>query len=147
MPSDRKGRRRDDPSPGSTERPLVQKPIHAPEVTTESLRSQNRRGPVSTRDRELIKQWATQHQAEPATGEATESGGAKVSVHDGATGLRFNFPGAGRFRPISWDEWFSSFDLHQLTFVFESEGEAAAAPSGRYRIVRIDQWREVLQDE
>jgi hypothetical protein len=59
----------------------------------------------ATRDHEAIRRWATEHQAEPATGEATESGPAKVVVNDGGGGMRFNFPGFAPFRPIDWDEW------------------------------------------
>jgi hypothetical protein len=76
---------------------------------------------IGTRDHEVIRQWATRHRAEPATGEATASGPATVHLNDGGAGIRFNFPGAGRFRPITWDEWFEHFDRHQLTFVYEEE--------------------------
>jgi hypothetical protein len=74
---------------------------------------------VTTRDHAVIKQWAERHQAVPATGEATASGPATVNVTDGGTGLRFNFPGIARFRPISWEEWLAHFDAHRLTFMYE----------------------------
>jgi hypothetical protein len=35
--------------------------------------------------------------------------------------VRFNFPSAARFRPISWEEWFANFDAYGLTFVYEEE--------------------------
>ena len=54
---------------------------------------------VATQDHELIRQWALRRRAEPATGEATESGPASTRVNDDGTGIRFNFPGVGRFRP------------------------------------------------
>jgi hypothetical protein len=76
---------------------------------------------LMTRDHEVIRQWAERHKAEPATGEATSSGPATVNVNDGGAGVRFNFPSAARFRPISWDEWFANFDAHRLTFVYEEE--------------------------
>src|SRR6185436_1841302 len=75
----------------------------------------------STRDHASIRRWAAVHQAEPATGEATTSGPATVAVNDGATGIRFNFPGAARFRPIGWEEWLAHFDRHQLLFVYEEQ--------------------------
>jgi hypothetical protein len=75
----------------------------------------------STRDHATIRQWAALHQAEPATGEATSSGPATVAVNDGATGVRFNFPGVARFRPIGWEEWLAHFDQHQLLFVYEEQ--------------------------
>ena len=74
---------------------------------------------LATRDKEVIRQWAAHQRAEPATGEATPSGPATIEVNDGGAGIRFNFPGAARFRPISWDEWFDNFDRHHLVFVYE----------------------------
>ena len=55
---------------------------------------------VLTRDHEVIREWAAQRQAVPATGEATASGPATVDVNDGGAGVRFNFPGTGLYRPI-----------------------------------------------
>jgi hypothetical protein len=69
----------------------------------------------------VIRAWAASHRAEPATGEASTSGPATISVNDGGAGVRFNFPGAGLFRPIPWDEWFESFDRDGLVFVYEEE--------------------------
>ncbi len=49
------------------------------------------------------------------------SGPATVAVNDGAAGVRFNFPGVARFRPIGWEEWLPYFDQHQLLFVYEEQ--------------------------
>jgi DUF2934 family protein len=76
---------------------------------------------LATRDRDLIRQWAGRHRAEPATGEATVSGPATIDVKDGGAGIRFNFPAAARFRPISWEEWFDNFDRHRLIFVYDED--------------------------
>jgi hypothetical protein len=76
---------------------------------------------VATDDPELIRQWAVRQGAGPATGEATESGPATVGVQDGGEGIRFNFPGAARFRPISWEEWFRNFHKYELLFVYRPE--------------------------
>ena len=76
---------------------------------------------VATQDHEVIRRWAARHGAEPATGEATASGPATIDVRDGGAGIRFNFPGFARFRPISWDEWFENLDHHRLAFVYEEE--------------------------
>lgn len=76
---------------------------------------------MSTRDHGEIRRWAAAHQAEPATGEATASGPATTAVNDGGAGVRFNFPGVAAFRPISWDEWLTHFDAHQLVFVYEEQ--------------------------
>jgi hypothetical protein len=61
---------------------------------------------VFTREHHVIREWAEARQARPATGEATISGPPTVRVNDGGAGIRFNFPGAAPFRPITWEEWF-----------------------------------------
>jgi hypothetical protein len=98
---------------------------------------------VFTRDHDLIRNWAAQRQAEPATGEATSSGPATSKVNDGGAGIRFNFPGVGLFRPIDWDEWLANFDRHECAFVYDDE--PAKPPSTRYRIVKADEWSDLLQ--
>jgi hypothetical protein len=47
----------------------------------------SRDGPraIATRDRDVIRQWAARHHAEPGTGEATASGPATVHVQDGGS--------------------------------------------------------------
>ena len=93
-------------------------------------RRQERRGAVrtrATRDRDEIRRWAAEHNAEPATGEATTSGPLTVDVNDGGAGIRFNFPGFARFRPISWEEWFENFFRYELVFVFEELDPAIVA--------------------
>jgi len=92
---------------------------------------------AATRDRELIRRWAADRHAEPATGERTASGGGSIKVDDGGAGIRFNFPAAGRFRPISWDEWFQNFDAHELVFVYERD-RPGASTSYRYRLLTMD---------
>jgi hypothetical protein len=90
---------------------------------------------LATRDHAVIREWAKVFSAEPATGEDSPSGSAtSLKVADGGAGLRFNFPGLGRFRAISWPEWLDHFNRHDLTFVFENPG-ARTPPSARYRIV------------
>ena len=84
---------------------------------------------VATADHELIRRWARRRHAEPATGEATESGPATAaSVNDQGGGVRFNFPGVSRFRPIDWDEWFRNFDAHSLAFVYERDEPGHGSP-------------------
>jgi hypothetical protein len=89
---------------------------------------------LTTDNREVIREWAAKRAAQPATGEATESGPATVDVRGGGAGIRFNFPGAARFRPISWEEWFDNFTRHDLMFVYEGDAPGQT-PSGRYRLV------------
>jgi hypothetical protein len=94
-------------------------PLKHPEIRSDLPVPQR----IATRDHAVIRAWATRHAAEPATGEASESGPATLAVNDGGAGLRFNFPGVGRFRPITWDEWLAHFDRHDL--VFECEEDVA----------------------
>ena len=90
---------------------------------------------VVTDDPEVIRKWARERSAEPATGEATGSGPAtSVHVKDGDAGIRFNYPGVGSFRPISWDEWFDNFRRFDLMFLYEMATPGAVA-SSRYRLV------------
>lgn len=99
---------------------------------------------VSTRDHEVIRRWAARHGAEPATGEATDSGPATVNVNDGGAGVRFNFPGAATFRPISWDEWLANFDRHLCVFVYETDPPGGPL-SYRYRIVKAEDWQALTR--
>jgi hypothetical protein len=64
-----------------------------------------------------------------------------VNVQDGGVGIRFNFPGFGPFRPITWEEWFENFDRHKLTLVYEGSPNPEL-PSPRYRIVKTDDWKD-----
>lgn len=96
---------------------------------------------LATDDQEVIRAWAARHQAEPATGEATESGPATIDVHDGGAGIRFNFPGVGRFRPIEWAEWFRNFTQYDLMFVYERDAPGQT-PSPKYRLVPRSKLRD-----
>ena len=100
---------------------------------------------AGTRDPALICGWAEYHGAEPATGEATASGPATVSVNDQGSGLRFNFPGAARFREVTWDEWLGHFAAAGLVFVFEAprpaiDGAPARFGGAFYRVVSAADW-------
>ena len=106
---------------------------------------QDRGTVVATRDHALIREWATRYSAEPATGEATPTGEATLDVQDGGARIRFNFPAAAQFRPISWDEWLSAFDRDRLVFVYEPEGTGEGGAFGRrsgsyYRLMPVTEW-------
>ncbi len=69
---------------------------------------------LATRNRDVIRRWAEQRHAVPATVPGTE--------HDGRAGvLRFNFPdyGGRELQQISWEEWFRAFDGRKLVFLFQ----------------------------
>ena len=112
-------------------------------ATTSELTGEQ--GPVATRTHSVIRAWAEERRAEPATGEATSSGAASVEVNDGGAGIRFNFPGYSRFRPISWEEWFGNFDHHALMFVFDDRRSDDRPASTRFRIVKFSDWQPLIR--
>jgi hypothetical protein len=62
-----------------------------------------------TRDHDVIRQWAQERKATPATIRGTRV-------------LRFNFPGfdeSDRIEEISWDEFFRRFDERNLNFIYQ----------------------------
>lgn len=69
---------------------------------------------LATRNHEVIKRWAEERGAKPATVPSSE--------HEGHVGvLTFDFPGYGgqNLQQISWDDWFNAFDARQLVFLFQ----------------------------
>ncbi|HEV7896246.1 MAG TPA: hypothetical protein VGP31_00150 [Planosporangium sp.] len=70
-----------------------------------------------TTNHEVIKRWAEERGAVPATVKGTE--------HEDRLGvLTFDFPPLGdneRLRPVSWDEWFNTFDRRELNFIFQQK--------------------------
>lgn len=69
---------------------------------------------LATRSHEVIRHWAEERGAHPATVPGTE--------HDGRAGvLRFDFEGYGgrELEEIDWEEWFQTFDERELVFVFQ----------------------------
>jgi hypothetical protein len=87
---------------------------------------------LATRDHEVIRRWAAKRTAEPATGEGV------VDINDGGAGIRFNFPGVSRFRPMSWGDWLEHFDHHRLTFIYEEARDGGI--SHRFRLVKAEDW-------
>lgn len=69
---------------------------------------------LATQDPEVIKHWAEERKAVPATVPGTEHGD-----HLGV--LRFNFPGYGgqKLEEVSWDQWLDTFKKRQLVFLFQ----------------------------
>jgi len=68
-----------------------------------------------TTNHEVIRRWARQRNAKPATIRGTE--------RDGRAGvLTFNMPGyreSSRVREITWVEWFRTFDLRKLNLIYQ----------------------------
>jgi hypothetical protein len=68
-------------------------------------------GIVATTHHEVIRQWAEQRDATPATVPGTE--------HEGHLGvLRFDFgDDTEGLERVGWDEWFETFDARGLNFI------------------------------
>jgi hypothetical protein len=70
-----------------------------------------------TTNHEVIRRWAEERGAVPATVSGTE--------HEDTLGvLTFDFPPLGdndRLRQVSWDEWFATFDRRKLNFLFQEK--------------------------
>lgn len=70
---------------------------------------------LATTSHEVIRAWAEERDAAPATVEGTEHGD-----HLGV--LRFDFGGdSENLRHVSWDEWFETFDDRELNFIYQEE--------------------------
>jgi Rho termination factor, N-terminal domain len=90
---------------------------YSQEITSTGERPERPGRSLVTTDHDVIRQWAEQRGAVPATVEGSE--------HDGHLGvLRFDFPGGddgGRLVQVSWDEWFATFDERGLNFIYQEE--------------------------
>ncbi|GAA3724538.1 hypothetical protein HDA32_002937 [Spinactinospora alkalitolerans] len=67
-----------------------------------------------TTDHDVIRQWAEERGASPATVPGSE--------YDGRPGrLLFDFPGYGgeELVHITWEEWFDAFDERRLNFIYQ----------------------------
>jgi hypothetical protein len=75
----------------------------------------------------VIKKWAEERKATPATVPGTEHGN-DLGV------LRLNFPayGGDDLQEVSWDEWFKTFDDRKLVFLFQ-ENKADGHQSNFFR--------------
>ncbi|MFI9633709.1 hypothetical protein ACIHAX_13535 [Nocardia sp. NPDC051929] len=95
-------------------RPGTRNPRFGPGGPGASIQS---RGISVTRNHDVIRRWAAQRGARPATVPGSE--------HDGRLGvLRFDFPGYGGavLRPVRWEEWFATFDARRLRFWYVERG-------------------------
>jgi hypothetical protein len=81
-----------------------------------------------TRNKEVIRQWAEERQAQPATVPGTEH-----EKHLGV--LQFDFPGYGGrdLAKVSWDDWFKAFDKRKLAFMFQ-ENQKSGRPSNFFHM-------------
>ncbi len=72
-----------------------------------------------TRNHDAIMKWAEERGANPATVGGTEHGD-RLGV------LRFDFEGgdSDRLEPVSWDDWFRTFDERNLVMIFQENLKA-----------------------
>lgn len=81
-----------------------------------------------TTDHDVIKEWARERGAVPATVPGTEHGD-----HLGV--LRLDLPGYGgeSLTEVDWDQWLSTFDTRDLEFVYQ-EHQKSGAESNFFRL-------------
>jgi len=86
---------------------------YSQEVTSPGDEPEREGRSLATTSHEVIRQWAQDRDAVPATVEGTE--------HDDHLGvLRFDFGGdSEQLRHVSWDEWFETFDARRLNFLYQ----------------------------
>lgn len=89
---------------------------YAQEITSPDERPERPGRSLVTTNHEVIRKWAEDRRAVPATVPGTE--------HDGGLGvLRFDFPGYGGedLQQVSWEEWLGTFDRRGLNFIHQQE--------------------------
>lgn len=97
--------------------------IHSPEEHEERAGRS-----LVTTGHDVIRKWAEERDATPATVPGTE--------HEGRPGvLRFDFPGYGgqELKHIPWEEWFTTFDERRLNFIQEHKKDGAQSNFFRRR--------------
>src|SRR6266404_4466637 len=70
----------------------------------------------TTMDHEEIRRWAEERGARPACVKGTERGDTCL--------LRLDFPGYSgeeSLQPVSWDQWFKTFDQNNLALVYQEK--------------------------
>jgi hemerythrin superfamily protein len=72
---------------------------------------------LATRNPDVIRQWAEERKAQPATTPGGDTQRPRV--------LRFDFPGYEReLQPVSWDAWLRTFDERELVFLYQEHMKA-----------------------
>jgi hemerythrin superfamily protein len=72
---------------------------------------------LATRNPDVIRQWADERKAQPATTPGGDTENPRV--------LRFDFPGYDReLQAISWDAWLRSFEDRDLVFLYQEHMKA-----------------------
>jgi Rho termination factor, N-terminal domain len=90
---------------------------YSQEVTSTEEEPERPGRSLATTNHDVIRRWAEERDAVPATVAGTEHGD-----HLGV--LRFDFGSNGRddrLRQVSWEEWFATFDARRLNFLYQQE--------------------------
>lgn len=91
----------------------------------------------ATTDHDVIRQWAEDRHATPATVEGTE--------HEGNVGeLRLDFDFGNDLedlKELSWDDWFRAFDERGLEFVFQESTRPDGSASNDFTLEPAGQAR------
>lgn len=90
---------------------------YAQEMTSPADRPERPGRSLITTHHEVIRRWARERGARPATIEGTERGG-RPGV------LTFDFPGyrsGGRLKQVPWTDWFRTFDGRRLNFIYQEQ--------------------------
>jgi hypothetical protein len=93
---------------------LSRSTMHAKWIDSPSQHEDRHGETLATRSHDVIRHWAAERDAKPATVVGTE--------HDHHPGvLRFEFGARTdpKLRQIGWDQWFAPFDERELVFVFQ----------------------------
>jgi hypothetical protein len=100
---------------------------YSQEVTSPDEEPEREGRSLVTSSHEVIKRWAEERDATPATVPGTE--------HDGHLGvLRLDFGEQDdRLQHVSWDEWFGTFDERRLNFIYQ-EQRSDGAQSNFFRL-------------
>ncbi len=130
------GRTREGARPGrpnlkegaSMTRPVEGEHKYAQEIRSPDEHEEHPGKTLVTTNHEVIRRWAEERGARPATVPGTEHGG-RPGV------LRFDFPGyeGENLKEISWDEWFKTFDERKLNFIYQ-EHTADGRQSNFFRL-------------
>jgi len=84
---------------------------------------------TATSDHDVIRQWADDRHATPATVESAE--------HDGSVELRIDFDFGNHLedlKQVTWDEWFAAFDERGYEFVFQEAARADGSVSNEFHL-------------
>ncbi len=87
---------------------------YSQEITSPDDKPERAGRSLVTTDHEVIRRWAEERKAVPATVDGTGPG-------DTLGVLRFDFPGYGgeTLRHVDWSEWLETFDKRRLNFIYQ----------------------------